>query len=111
MVQVTRMISEKLLHKLQRKCIGNCKWLTHAMGGTNVAFFEVQFPVKIGFGAVGGPSWSTLINAGLSGFEQRNKNWVNTRYKYQLDLVTQAVSVFQNVLDFFLAVNGKGDAF
>lgn len=76
-----------------------------------MAFFEVQFPTKIGFGAVGGPTWSTLVNAGFSGFEQRNKNWANTRNEYQLDLVAQPISVFTTVLDFFQAVNGKGDAF
>ncbi len=51
------------------------------------------------------------MNAGFSGFEQRNKNWSVTRYKYQLDLVAQPLSVFQLVLDFFLTVSGKGDAF
>jgi hypothetical protein len=82
-----------------------------ATEGTNVAFFEVEFPRKIGFGAIGGPTWSTLINSGFSGYEQRNKNWFNSRYKYQLDLVAQPLATFQEVLNFFQAVNGKGDAF
>lgn len=76
-----------------------------------MSFFECQFPTKVGFGVVGGPTWSTIVNAGFSGFEQRNRNWANTRNKYQLDLVTQPLSVFQTVMNFFLAVSGKADAF
>jgi hypothetical protein len=76
-----------------------------------MSFFECQFPTKIAFGAVGGPSWSTIVNMGFSGFEQRNRNWSLVRNKYQLDLVAQPLSTFQTVMNFFLATGGKTDAF
>lgn len=76
-----------------------------------MSFFEVEFPRTIGFGAVGGPSWNTIVNQGLSGFEQRNKNWLFTRQKYQLDLVAQPLSIYKAVRNFYLNVSGRADAF
>ena len=59
-----------------------------------MSFFEVEFPRKIGFTSsgggttpAGGPGFSTIVNMGLSGFEQRNRNWAQVRNKYQLDVV------------------------
>ncbi len=79
-------------------------------------FFECEFPRKIAFfdttgGMTGGPSWSTIINSGFSGLEQRNRNWASSRAGYQLDLVQQPVSVYATVLNFFEVVGGKADAF
>lgn len=74
-------------------------------------FFECQFPVKIGLGVTGGPSWSTIVNKGFSGFESRNQNWSQVRNKYQLDLVAQPIAYFQTLMNFFLAVNGMKDGF
>lgn len=83
-----------------------------------MSFFEVEFPRKIGFSSsgggstpVGGPGWSTIVNMGFSGFEQRNRNWASVRNKYQLDLVAMPYSVYQDLLAFFLAVGGKADGF
>ena len=83
-----------------------------------MSFFEVEFPRKIGFTSSGGgttPSggdgFSTMVNMGFSGFEQRNRNWSQVRKKYQLDLVAVPFSVFQPIQDFFLAVGGRADAF
>lgn len=76
-----------------------------------MAFFEVQFPVSIGIGATGGPSWSTIVNKGFSGFEARNRNWSHVRNKYSLDLVAAPLSQFQTLMNFFLAVGGMADGF
>jgi len=81
-----------------------------------MSFFECEFPRKIAFfdttgGMTGGPSWSTIVNSGFSGFEQRNRNWASSRASYQLDLVMQPVSVYATVLNFFEVVGGKADAF
>lgn len=81
-----------------------------------MSFFEVEFPKKLGFfgstgGLMGGPGWSTIVNKGFSGFEQRNRNWQFTRHKYQLDLVSRPISEYLAVLNFFLVVGGMADAF
>lgn len=81
-------------------------------------FFEVEFPKNIAFASsgsgttpAGGPSWSTVVNMGFSGSEQRNRNWATVRAKYQLDLVAQPLATYQPVLAFYYAVGGKADAF
>lgn len=48
---------------------------------------------------------------GFSGLEQRNRNWALVRNKYQLDLVARPLSVYQTMLEFWLAVGGRADAF
>lgn len=82
-----------------------------------MAFFEVEFPRTFAFRTNGGPGFSTTVNQGLSGFEQRNKNWSNPRAKWNVQLTTPAsfAGTEQNYADllraFFMVVSGKGDAF
>lgn len=82
-----------------------------------MAFFEVEFPRTFAFRTNGGPGFSTTVNQGLSGFEQRNKNWANPRGKWNVQLTTPASyagteqSYADLLREFFLAVSGKGDAF
>lgn len=83
-----------------------------------MAFFECEFSRFIGFQSSGGgttpsggPGWSTIVNMGFSGLEQRNRNWSLVRNKYQLDLVARPLAVYQTMLEFWLAVGGRADAF
>jgi uncharacterized protein (TIGR02217 family) len=80
-------------------------------------FFEIEFPRTISYRATGGPAFLTTINEGLSGFEQRNKNWAMTRGEWNVSLMTPEAfsSSRQDFVDliraFFLNVSGMGDAF
>ena len=84
-----------------------------------MSFFEVEFPRNISYKAVGGPGFSTVVNAGFSGQEQRNQNWQFARAKYTISLQTPSASQFtgtrQQFIDllqaFFLAVAGKANGF
>src|SRR5579864_53843 len=87
-----------------------------------MAFFEVEFPRTVSFLAVGGPTRSTTVNQGLSGAEQRNKNWANSRRKWQIQLrtpkpdgTTSRPATLQAFIDvttaFFENVSGQGDGF
>jgi uncharacterized protein (TIGR02217 family) len=86
-----------------------------------MSFFECEFPRTISFLAVGGPTRSTTINQGLSGSEQRNKNWASSRRKWQVQLKTprpgQANSplTLQGYIDaliaFFENIGAQGDGF
>jgi uncharacterized protein (TIGR02217 family) len=84
-----------------------------------VSFFEVEFPRNISYKAVGGPGFSTIVNAGFSGQEQRNQNWQFARAKYTISLQTPPPAQFtgtpQQFIDllqaFFLAVAGKANGF
>lgn len=85
-----------------------------------MAFHESEFPRKISIyqsggtgnsGAVGGPKFSTTVNTGYAGFEQRNRNWVQQRHKYQVDLNNKVAVDWQPVLALFYICGGQADAF
>jgi len=74
-------------------------------------FFECEFPTAIAFQASGGQMFSTQINEGFSGYEQRNQNWSLPRGKWKTALDHKPLSYFQQVYDFWLNVKGRADAF
>jgi uncharacterized protein (TIGR02217 family) len=83
-----------------------------------MAFFECEFPRQIRFRSMGGPTWKTTINQGLSGQEQRNRDWQDSRGKWQISLVTPARLFDGNMqqyvellVSFFDAVGGQADGF
>jgi uncharacterized protein (TIGR02217 family) len=82
-----------------------------------MAFFECQFPTTLSYRAIGGPGFSTVVNEGFSGYEQRNRNWANPRGKWSVSLMTPEgfAGNRQHFIDllnaFFLVVGGKADAF
>jgi uncharacterized protein (TIGR02217 family) len=82
-----------------------------------MSFFECEFPTTLSYHAIGGPAWSTIVNEGFSGYEQRNANWANPRGKWTVSLQTSADFATQRQLfsdllvAFFLNVGGKRDPF
>jgi uncharacterized protein (TIGR02217 family) len=82
-----------------------------------MAHFEAEFPRKISFGMSGGPSFSTTVNMGFSGFEQRNKNWAKFRSKWsgaikmQQSADTDIVTDLDLAKNFLINVSGQGDVF
>jgi len=80
-----------------------------------MAFFECEFPRTISYKSVGGSTWSTKVNEGLSGFEQRNANWSLPRNKYVINMITPSDVTRQEFADqlnaFFIVVQGQHDAF
>src|ERR1700736_2243069 len=76
-----------------------------------MSFFECEFPREIAFMASGGPAFSTSVNEGFSGGEQRNRNWSKTRGAWTIDLQFKTQAFFDAVQAFFLVVGGQADAF
>ena len=82
-----------------------------------MAFFECEFPTTLSYRALGGSGFSTIVNEGFSGYEQRNRNWAQSRGKWSVSLQTPASFAgnrqgFVDLLQsFFLVVGGKADAF
>lgn len=74
-----------------------------------MAFFEVEFPRHIGFTSTGGAAFNTFVNIGFSGFESRNRNWVQSRGMWQLLLTARPQAEFEEVYNFMLNVGGKAD--
>lgn len=85
-----------------------------------MAFFECEFPRAISYRRLGSPvGFSTQVNEGFSGDEQRNRNWANSRGKWTVSIITppanQRSGSPQSFIDqlkaFILVVGGKADAF
>jgi uncharacterized protein (TIGR02217 family) len=80
-----------------------------------MAFLEVEFPTTISYKAVGGPGFSTNVNQGFSGGEQRNQNWKFPRGKWTVSLTSPAGTDRQQFIDllyaFFDNAKGKLNAF
>ena len=74
-------------------------------------FFECEFPTSVSFLAKGGPTFSTTINEGFSGAEQRNINWSLSRGEWIVDLNYKQQSYFDLVQAFFLVVCGAAVPF
>ena len=84
-----------------------------------MAFWEQEFPTPVGFQAVGGPGFSTAVNLGFSGQEQRNRNWAKARGKWTISLKTPSKDQWSGthqafidmVIAFFTNVGGQADSF
>jgi uncharacterized protein (TIGR02217 family) len=77
-----------------------------------MAFLETpRFPDKISFGATGGPTWQTEIAALDSGYEYANQNWSQARARYEVGHDARLPELFDELLDFFMAVGGRANQF
>ena len=82
-----------------------------------MAFLDIEFPRKLKFHSLGGPRFSTNVNTGFGGAEQRNQNWAGSRNKYTVQLVTPAtgISSRRQYVDALNALSriavGKGNSF
>lgn len=82
-----------------------------------MAFLDIEFPRKMKFHSAGGPRFSTNVNSGFGGQEQRNQNWSGSRAKYSVSLVTPASGVSSRrayvdaVQALFNIAKGKANSF
>lgn len=76
-----------------------------------MAFYESEFPKDISFLAIGGPTFSTAVNEGFSGGENRNRNWSTSRGQWTIELHYKPQSYFDAAHAFFLCVGGQADGF
>lgn len=77
-----------------------------------MSFFETEFPRDINITNVtGGPQFSTTINTGFGGFEQRNQNWAQTRAQYTIDLDNKQKAYWNKILSLFYNVGGQRHGF
>jgi uncharacterized protein (TIGR02217 family) len=74
-------------------------------------FAEVQFPVNISYGAVGGPGFHTTILTLASGFERRNIDWSLARGTWDLSQGLKTQQELDQLLDFFYARFGRAIGF
>lgn len=76
-----------------------------------MAFIECEFTRKLALMAVGGPGYSTSVNAGFSGYEQRNQNWAQARAQYNVTFQSKPVEEWQALEAMFHAARGQANGF
>ncbi|MDA0307503.1 MAG: DUF2460 domain-containing protein [Proteobacteria bacterium] len=76
-----------------------------------MSFEEIQFPADISYGANGGPMFMTDVVATLSGHEQRNSKWAQSRAKYNVASGVKTETQWHNLIAFFRARKGKAVGF
>jgi uncharacterized protein (TIGR02217 family) len=76
-----------------------------------MSFVETQFPADISYGATGGPVFLTDVVATVSGHEQRNSKWSQSRAKYNVASGIKTESQWQALIAFFRARRGKAVGF
>ena len=76
-----------------------------------VDFDETQLPLRVGFGARGGPGFSTEIVTIDNGFERRNQNWAQARRRYDARTALRSAADAAALLAFFHARAGRARGF
>jgi uncharacterized protein (TIGR02217 family) len=76
-----------------------------------MSFDEIQFPLKVAYGASGGPQFSTEVITIDGGYERRNQNWSQARRKYDARTGVNSVTDAALLLAFFHARAGRARGF
>ena len=74
-----------------------------------MAFLEIEFPRKLALMAVGGPGYFTTVNAGFSGYEQRNQNWAQARAQYSVSFEHKQLADWAALEAMFHAARGMAN--
>ena len=74
-------------------------------------FHDVRFPLQLGFGASGGPAFSTQIVVTGSGHEQRNSQWSDALVHYDAGVGIRSEADLAVLLGFFRARRGQAHGF
>ena len=69
-------------------------------------FHDVQFPMQLALGAIGGPERRTEVLALASGREVRNANWSRSRRRWDIGGAITNLARLQSLIDFFEARSG-----
>ena len=76
-----------------------------------MAFDEIQFPLRVGFGSSGGPAFSTEIITVDGGYERRNQNWSQARRHFDAATGLRSASDVASLIAFFHARAGRARGF
>ncbi|WP_424981792.1 phage distal tail protein, Rcc01695 family [Maritalea sp. S77] len=76
-----------------------------------MAFHHIRFPINIAMGARGGPQWSTDIVSLVSGAEERNTRWAQSRRKYNAGYGVKSSADMRQILSFFEERRGRFHGF
>jgi len=72
-----------------------------------MAFHYIRFPIDIALGARGGPRRQTDIVSLVSGAEERNSLWANSRRYFDAGYGVKSLADMRDVLEFFEERRGR----
>ena len=75
------------------------------------AFHDVLFPLDLGYGASGGPEFSTQVVISGSGREQRNAGWGDARLRFDAGVGVRSEADLKRLIGFFRARRGQAHGF
>jgi uncharacterized protein (TIGR02217 family) len=75
------------------------------------AFHDILFPLQLGYGAAGGPAFSTQVVVTGSGHEQRNSQWSDARLYYDAGVGVRSEADLSALIAFFRARRGQAHGF
>ncbi|KPF78397.1 hypothetical protein IP88_03865 [alpha proteobacterium AAP81b] len=78
---------------------------------TTMAFHDVLFPLDLGYGATGGPEFSTQVVITGSGHEQRNSQWSDARLYFDAGVGVRSDDDLAALVGFFRARRGQAFGF
>ncbi len=76
-----------------------------------MAFHEIRFPSNLSFGSVGGPERRTDIVTLVSGHEERNSPWSQSRRRYDAGMGLRNLDDLEALVAFFEARAGQLNGF
>ena len=76
-----------------------------------MSFHEVRFPTSVSRGATGGPERRTDVVTLVSGFEERNSRWADSRRSYNAGYGIRSIDDLHAVIAFFEERRGRLHAF
>lgn len=76
-----------------------------------MAFDEIQFPLRVGFGSSGGPAFSTEVVTIDGGYERRNQNWSQARRHFDAATALRSSADVATLITFFHARAGRARGF
>lgn len=79
--------------------------------GDVTSFHDVLFPLELGYGAAGGPEFSTQVVVTGSGHEQRNSEWSDARLSYDAGVGVRSEADLSTLIAFFRARRGQACGF
>jgi uncharacterized protein (TIGR02217 family) len=72
-----------------------------------MSFHETLFPQRLAFGSVGGPERRTDIVTLVSGYEERNSPWAQSRRRYNAGHALSSLADIHELIAFFEARHGR----
>ncbi len=88
-----------------------CTIFTIAGEAPMTAFHDVLFPLQLGYGATGGPEFSTQVVITGSGHEQRNSQWGDARLYFDAGVGVRSEADLTALVAFFRARRGQAHGF